>query len=161
MLCGLPGVGKTALAKEIAPLINAEVLSSDKIRKEIFPKPTYSKEEKKLVYEILMLITRYLHKAGKNCILDATFNRESFRRKLKSKLLIPKNKFYLIECVCPENIVISRLKKRKRDYSDADYSVYKKMKGVYEPVKDKHITIDTSRSTKAVAQIVARKILKK
>ncbi|MGI0065194.1 MAG: AAA family ATPase, partial [Nitrosotalea sp.] len=33
IICGLPGVGKTTLAKSLAPLIDGIVLSSDKIRK--------------------------------------------------------------------------------------------------------------------------------
>ena len=34
IICGLPGVGKTTLAKEIAPLVDAVLLSTDKIRKD-------------------------------------------------------------------------------------------------------------------------------
>jgi hypothetical protein len=36
------------------------------------------------------------------------------------------------------------LRNRKNDFSDADYSVYSKMKGIYEPVQGKHLDIDTS-----------------
>ena len=49
-----------------------------------------------------------------------------------------------MECICPEDIIISRLRQRKYDYSDADFSVYRKMKRIYEPVNEEHITIDTS-----------------
>ena len=37
-MCGLPGVGKTTIARELAPLVNGVVLSTDKIRKDLFPK---------------------------------------------------------------------------------------------------------------------------
>lgn len=160
VICGLPGVGKTTLTKDLAPLIHAQILSSDKIRKELFPKPTYSKKEKDLVYEVLILTAKYLHASGKNCILDATFNKESIRVKLKKKLSIPKNQIHFIECVCPEHLVISRLKKRIDDYSDADYSIYKKLKRKYEPLKISHSTIDTSKNRKTSAKIAALKILK-
>ena len=46
IICGLPGVGKTTLAEDLAPLINAVVLSTDRIRKELILKPTYKKQEK-------------------------------------------------------------------------------------------------------------------
>ncbi|HEX7257877.1 MAG TPA: AAA family ATPase [Nitrososphaeraceae archaeon] len=39
LVCGYPSVGKTTLANELAPLINAVVLSTDKIRKELIEKP--------------------------------------------------------------------------------------------------------------------------
>jgi predicted kinase len=155
--CGLPGVGKTSLANELAPLINALVLSTDKIRKELIPKPTYTKEEKRLIYDVMLLIARYLHNAaaGVSCILDATFNTEESRRDAREKLagVLPEQ-IYIVECICSEDIVISRLKARKGDYSDADIDVYRKMKKVYEPVKEKerHIVVDTSRNPKINAK---------
>ena len=80
LFSGLPGVGKTRLANELAPLINAIVLSTDKLRKELISNPTYTDEEKELIYSIMLLVARYLHNEGKmNCILDATFNTEESR----------------------------------------------------------------------------------
>jgi predicted kinase len=148
----LPGVGKTSLAKELAPLINAVVLSTDKVRKELIPNPTYTKEEKGLIYDVMLLLSRYLHNAaGVNCILDATFNTEESREDARKKLgNISPDQIYIIECICPEDIIISRLKARKGDYSDADIGIYKNMKLIYEPVKDKqrHIIADTSQDPK-------------
>jgi predicted kinase len=66
LVCGLPGVGKTSISKELAKLTRWTVLSTDKIRKELFPNPTYSSEEKRLIYDVLILITKYLHKSGMN-----------------------------------------------------------------------------------------------
>jgi hypothetical protein len=140
-------VGKTTLAKNLAPLIDAVILSSDKIRKELIPNPTYTKEERKLIYDVMVLIAIYLQNSGTNIILDATFNKEDSRNKVKQRIRVPRDEFFIIECVCPENIIFSRIKNRKEDYSDADISVYKKMKKIYEPVKVDHITVDTSLNT--------------
>lgn len=152
LFCGLPGVGKTRLANELAPLINAIVLSTDKIRKELITKPTYTKEEKELIYDVMLLVARYLHnEGGTNCILDATFNTEESRKNARKKLAgISPEQIYIVECTCPESIIISRLKERKGDFSDADINIYRKMKQQYEPVKDKQrlIVADTSRDPK-------------
>ena len=147
LICGLPGVGKTTIAKNLAPLIDAVILSSDKIRKELIPNPTYTKEERKLIYDVMVLIAAYLQNSGTNIILDATFNKEDSRNKVKQRIRVPRDEFFIIECVCPEDIIFSRIKNRKEDYSDADISVYKKMKKIYEPVKANHITVDTSLNT--------------
>lgn len=147
LICGLPGVGKTTIAKNLAPLIDAIILSSDKIRKELIPNPTYTKEERKLIYDVMVLIATYLQNSGTNIILDATFNKEDSRNKVKQRIRVPRDEFFIIECVCPENIIFSRIKNRKEDYSDADISVYQKMKKIYEPVKANHITVDTSLNT--------------
>jgi predicted kinase len=161
IICGLPGVGKTTLAKELAPLVNAVLLSTDKIRKELFSRPTYGRGERKLIYDAMILIAKYLHKAGINCILDATFTRESSRLEIKKKLGLASKDFHIIECICPEDIVILRLRQRKHDYSDADFSVYEKMKRIYEPVNEEHITIDTSTLSNKDIRSIAEKILEK
>jgi predicted kinase len=159
IVCGLPGVGKTTFAKKLAPLIDAIILSTDKIRKEMIESPTYEKEERRLIYDIMILLAKYLHDSGTNCILDATFNRERSRTEVKTKLGIPDKEFFVIECLCPENVVIPRIKKRKNDYSDAGVEVYKKMKKIYESVTGKHITIDTTLDPENNAKWVSTKIL--
>lgn len=162
IVCGLPGVGKTTIAKDLAPLIDAVVLSTDKIRKELIPNPTYRKQEKRLIYNVLFIVAKYLHKGGINCILDATFNTENSRKELRKKLGLSQEQICLVECICPEDIVISRLKDRKNDYSDADISIYKKMKSIYEPIKGEHIIINTNRQpSKVNAKEIESQILKK
>ena len=100
----------------------------------------------------MLILAKYLHEAaGTNCILDATFNTKESRRKVREKLeSVSPEQIYIIECICPEDIVLSRLKARKGDYSDADIDVYRKMKQVYEPVeeKERHIVADTSSRSK-------------
>ena len=101
LICGLPGVGKTTLANALAPLINAVVLSTDKIRKELIVRPNYSDEEKRLLYDILILFANYLHNSGINCILDATFNEQKSRDDIKKRLNLSNDQFKIIECICP------------------------------------------------------------
>jgi predicted kinase len=168
LFAGLPGVGKTRLANELAPLVNAVVLSTDKIRKELIATPTYSRQEKQLIYDIMLLIARYLHNAAAvvhtNCILDATFNTEDSRKKAKEKLAdVSQKQIYIVECICPEDIAISRLRARKGDYSDADIDIYRKMKQAYEPVGEmhKHIVIDTNQDPKINARLIKTWILEK
>lgn len=120
LVCGYPWVGKTTLANEIGPLINGVVLSTDKIRKELIDNPNYNEQEKKLIYDVLILLTKYLHNAGINCILDATFNSQETREDIKKRLDLTYNQYKIVECICPEEITISRLKNRKKGYSDAD-----------------------------------------
>lgn len=159
IVCGLPGIGKTTFAKKLAPLIDAVVLSTDKIRKELISSPTYQKQERKLIYDVMILLAKYLHNSGTNCILDATFNRENSRIEVKEKLDIQDKEFFVIECLCPENIIIARIKKRKNDYSDANLEVYQKMKKIYEPVKGKHIAVDTTMEPEKNAKLVSIQIL--
>ena len=150
-------MGKSTLAKNLAPLINATILSSDKIRKEIFQNPTYSPYERKLVYNVMIILAKYLNEAGSSCILDATFNREDSRIEIRERLHLNDKQFQIIECFCPEKDVISRLKSRKDDYSDATITIYQKMKKIYQPVKIEHIIVDTTLPPQENAQIIMKK----
>lgn len=161
IICGLPGVGKTTLSKALAPLIDAIILSTDKIRKELIQFPTYEKEERKLIYDVMILLAKYLHESGTNCILDATFNKEDSRRDVEKKLDLSSEQVFIVECVCPEDIIISRLEKRKNDWSDADVQVYNKMAKIYEPVRGKHVTADTSKNPQTTAKAVNKIIQKR
>jgi len=158
LICGYPGVGKTTLANELAPLINAVVLSTDKIRKELIVNPNYSDREIRLIYDILILFAKYLHNSEINCILDATINEQKSRDDIKKRLDLKDEQFKIIECICPEELIISRIQNRKRDYSDADISIYKMIKNRYEPIKEKHITVDTSNSLKEIVEEIINKI---
>ncbi len=113
----------------------------------------------------MLLVARYLHDAaGINCILDATFNTEKSRRTTIEKLVnVSSDQIYIVECICPEDVVITRLKARKGDYSDADIDIYRKMKQLYEPVKEmeKHIVIDTSQDPKMNAEQIKTWIFRK
>ncbi len=158
IICGLPGVGKTTIAKNLAPLIDASILSTDKIRKELISNPTYQKEERALIYDVMILLAKYLQQVGRNCILDATFNKEYSRNQVKNMLKVSEDQFFIVECTCPEKIILSRLKNIEKGYSDADASVYQKMKKIYEPVKCKHITVDTSQDSEYNAKLIFEQI---
>ncbi|MGI0051813.1 MAG: AAA family ATPase [Nitrososphaeraceae archaeon] len=144
VICGLPGTGKTFLANKLSSYVNATVLSTDKLRKELFEKPTYTPWERTLIYDVLFLLAKYLHSSGISCILDGTFNMEKSRSEVKEILNLRDEQFHIIECVCPEDIILTRLLLRKDDYSDANVSIYLKMKKIYEPVRQNHLTINTA-----------------
>lgn len=158
IICGLPGVGKSTLAKALADRKDYKILSSDKIRKEVFVEPTYSAYERKLVYDIMTLVAKYLHESGTSCILDATFNRQDSRMEIKKRLNLQNNEFVIVECVCPEEIVISRLRSRRDEYSDATITTYKRMQRIYEPVSSEHITVDTTLDPQDNAQEILSRI---
>lgn len=145
---GLPGVGKTTVAKEVCRLCSKFVLlSSDKIRKELITDPTYSEEEKSLIYSVLFLLTNYLHnKAQTNCIIDASFFKESLRHQAIKKMGAPSQTLF-VECQCSEEMTISRIKGRKNSSSDADVAVYHKIKKIYEPVNADHVVVDTGKNS--------------
>jgi predicted kinase len=80
MLVGLPGAGKTTAAKIIEELTGATRLSSDEVRLQMFPQPTFSPEEHTQLYNELNRRAEDLLHSGKSVIYDANLNRHEHRQ---------------------------------------------------------------------------------
>jgi adenylylsulfate kinase len=81
---GLPGSGKTSVARMAADRLNAiglrvRVLELDEIRKVVTPSPRYSAGERETVYRALAYMALLLYAEGVNVIIDATGHRRRFR----------------------------------------------------------------------------------
>lgn len=135
------------MARKLAKKLRGVVLSTDRIRKRIISKPTYTQEEKDLVYRVMLLTAEYLLRSGVTVILDGTFYLRSLRDKVYSLTTRTKSRLVIVECTCPEDVVRRRMERRagRISLSDADYGVYKKIKAVYEPIRRSHITADTAK----------------
>lgn len=80
LMLGYPGAGKTTAAEHIARLTGAELLSSDKIRLELFPQPSFSADEHTQLYKEIDKRTQELLSNGKSVIYDANLNRHVHRQ---------------------------------------------------------------------------------
>jgi len=79
-MSGNPGAGKTTIAKIVEEITGAVRLTSDEVRVELFPKPTFSKQEHDELYAILNQRTEELLKSGQSVIYDANLNRLQHRQ---------------------------------------------------------------------------------
>lgn len=141
MVMGLPGSGKTYFASRLAKAIDAEYLSSDRLRKTIITKRTYSEKEKGSVYDEMLLRMRKVVKKKKDIVLDATFYKSSIRKKfiMEGEGL---DDLILIEIIASEPVIEQRLKKIRED-SEADFRVYKIIKAEWEPVVHHHLILQS------------------
>jgi len=166
---GLPGSGKSVVAQALLKLlkqkgIHAQLLASDALRKVLTPKPTYSLEERDIVYATLVYIAKLLTQNNVNVIIDATGNLRRYRENARKQ--IP----HFIEAYleCPLDICIQRETKRGKTYQAPKQIYTKALKGKaptvpgigqpYEPPLNPEITINTVKHTPEQA---AQKILQK
>lgn len=162
IICGLPGTGKSTLARELAGAWNAVHISSDSIRLRLLKERTYSEKEKQMVYERMLEEAGRLLRNGENAVLDATFYRQALRNKAREIAGAEKSDCIMIECVLAEEKIMERMEKRKsgRDESEATFEIYKKVKKEYEEIKEKHLVIDTEKplagQTREVIEYAAR-----
>ncbi|KYC51738.1 MAG: L-seryl-tRNA(Sec) kinase [Candidatus Methanofastidiosum methylothiophilum] len=158
VVTGLPGTGKTTIAESLAKEIDAVVFSTDKIRKMIFEKPVYNEEDKRIVYDELFSLTGKYLASRKNVILDGTFYTKALRQSAKEVGKTFSENVYFVYCETPEELLKERIDKRKDKFSDADYSVYLKMKKIFEEFEDDVIIIDTSNPVNTNIDIIKTRI---
>jgi predicted kinase len=142
-VCGLPGVGKSTVARQVAERIGAEVLRSDVVRKELFDDPRYAAEETAAVYDELLARAADRLADGERVVLDATFKTRRRRRAVRELAERVGCRFRVVLVECDESIVERRIADRN-DVSDADFEVHRQFRERFEPVEMDHTTVDNS-----------------
>lgn len=163
LMAGLMGTGKNIRAKLIAPRIGADIIQTDVLRKEIlniasteqlyesFGKGIYSKEITRKTYDRALELASEKLKEGKSVIIDASYKSRDDRQKAFEAAEGLHTDFFIIECICPENIIKERLNSRmsdKGEVSDGRWESYqvqkKKFDAITEITDSLHIIFDTS-----------------
>jgi predicted kinase len=160
VVSGLPGTGKSYFCRRLAERLPFIILESDALRKQLFPDPTYSAEESAYLFRAIHYLIEDLLKKGMPIILDATNLEERNRERIYSIAERLNARLIIVRVEAPPELVQQRLKKRlagknPRDSSDADWTVYQKMRPTVDKISRKHFTVDTSKDiTPAIDKIV-------
>ncbi|MGE5893146.1 MAG: adenylyl-sulfate kinase [bacterium] len=148
-ITGLPGSGKSTVAEALKTLMpGAVVLRMDDLRKVVTPEPTYSEQERDLLYRSLVYLAVMLNQNGHTVIIDATANLRKWRDLARETI-----KDYLeVYLRCPVEECAHREQKRT-DTHQAPRDIYRKattgwpVPGVnapYEEPLNPDLTIDTN-----------------
>ena len=108
-ISGLPGSGKSALARAAAETLRArgvpvKVLELDALRKILMPAPTGSGHEWEAVYRLLAFMAATLAEAGVPVIVDATARRRAWRQFARDLI----SRFAEVELECPIEVCRER-----------------------------------------------------
>ncbi|MBD3397741.1 AAA family ATPase [Candidatus Micrarchaeota archaeon] len=147
LVCGLPGAGKSTLAKALAEKLSAVYLSSDIIRMKMLSERTYSEHEKYKVYGRMVEEAGKLLSAGKAVVCDATFYKKKTRAEMRGAAEKAGAELHIILCQLDEQTLEERMEQRGKEgagASEADFSIYLKVKGLFEPIENEHLVLDTS-----------------
>jgi aminoglycoside phosphotransferase family enzyme/predicted kinase len=161
VMMGLPGVGKTYMARRLAERIDAFHLLSDSIRKQLlgipvserrfdgYGKGIYKGNIGKKTYDEMLRRAQVFLSAGFSVIMDATFLHDDSRNRARSSAARVGAPVLFVFADCPERIVKSRLRRRaiEHSFSDANIDVYRAMKSRFKPPRASReiVRIDTSR----------------
>jgi predicted kinase len=153
MLCGLPGTGKSTLARSLARRLPAVVVESDRVRRKLFDPPAYTAQESQRVHSVCHILIGWHVRRYYHVVYDATNLYEQHRHMVYRLAERSGARLVVAEVTAGDEIVRERLAPRRQDnpagrisedYSDADWEVYVHMRRRAEPIQHEHITLDTS-----------------
>ena len=143
MIAGLPGSGKSYFAEKLAERLGAVYISSDQVRKAVQALGQYSFQDKLKIYNEMVRLAAHTLKEHKTVIVDATFYQQPIRDlffSLAKTLFVP---LIFIEVYADEDLIRERLKK-PREHSEADFTVYKKVKNYFENITEPHLKLQSN-----------------
>ena len=141
---GLPGTGKSTLARGLAERARFAVIRSDLVRKELagvsdegpaavsYGRGFYTPEWTERTYVVCLHRAEQLLAQGERVIVDATFREERWRRAFLEAATRRGVPGTFLWCQADPEAVRARLGQRRDDASDADWPVYAELAGRWE-----------------------------
>lgn len=167
LVAGLPGTGKSTLARGLSERHGFRVVSSDRTRKELaglppetsadagFGEGLYGREWTDRTYRACRERARDLLLDGERVLVDATFREEERRRRFLEAADELAVRSLVLLCEAGPEVVRRRLAGREGGASDADWEVYREAAARWEDpeaaVRRRTRTVDTAGTAEEAA----------
>jgi adenylylsulfate kinase len=151
-LTGLPGSGKTTIAKALNPKLKdsgfkAELLDGDIVRKELSPELGFTKQDREMHARRVVYLSKLLSRNGIISVVCLISPYREFRRYARRETNVSNN-FYEVYVKCPLETCIRR--DPKGLYKKALSGEIKDLTGLqdpYEEPENPEIVVDTERQS--------------
>ena len=154
VMTGLPGTGKSVLARQLAKDLDADVLDRDEIRDAIFPARSldYSAEQNELASQVLYRAAQYILERQPERVL--IFDGRPFSRRTQLDVVCDlaarlRQSLRVLYCWAPEDVVRRRLEEDLRNLRNVaagrNMEKYLAIRSTFEQIAVDHLAVDTSQ----------------
>lgn len=149
-MAGLPGTGKTTLARRLAQALDAPHLDKDRVRAALFDQRVeYSPAQNDFCCEILYRAVGWLAERGgtRYAVLDGrTYARRKQVEALRASLEPRGIRARFVRCVCRPEVARARLSAERGAHIAGDRvpELYDRLVAVQQPLDEVHHVVDTS-----------------
>lgn len=160
LMVGVPGTGKSTLARRLARALPAELVQSDRVRRSLFAEPKYTGAEASAVYGWCHAVLRSLLGTGRSAVFDATNLDERHRRRVYDLADACGAALIVVWTACSPSTVQQRMLRRRfdrdeEDLSEAHWGTYLELRPRAEPISRPHLVVNTRTDTAALVARVA------
>jgi len=159
LMAGLPGSGKTTLARAMAERTSGRVLNKDAIRHSLFSADEieYSSRQDDFCLRIMLETAGYLLQRDANRILFLDGRPFSRRYQIENVVNIAarlNQPWHIIECVCAETVARRRLEESAEEHPAANrnYQLYLEVRSRFEAITFPKTVVDTDQPLEACVE---------
>jgi predicted kinase len=157
VFAGLPGTGKSSLARAVARELRAVYLDKDTVKDCAIAVAHELKIERgpdlagPLSYELLVLLARDNLSLGRSVVLDSPAGYRQFREQVSDLAKARRASLKLIECICTDEALLrQRVESRGRElppYRARDWADYQSNRTRFEGLTERRLVVDTAELT--------------
>jgi predicted kinase len=154
LMAGLPGTGKSTLARELAARTSGRVLSKDEIRHAIFSPQEieYSTRQDDFCLQIMLETAGYLLRSNRTQVIfldGRTFSRRYQIENVLSAVTVMAQPWRVLECVCSDETAKYRLEHdatlNAHPAGNRTFELYLAVKARFETITHAKTVIDTDQ----------------
>ncbi len=154
LMAGLPGTGKSTIARALSARLGAVVLDKDRIRAALFPpdRIEYSTPQDDFCQRVMLQTAEYLLAQDRSqfVFLDGRpFSRRYQREQVVECARGLSTPWAILECTCREATALARLERDAIEgvhpARNRDADLYRRVRAAFEPIEEPRLLIDTDQ----------------